>query len=765
MSTYKVKYRVDGGTWTAIDTESCNIATGETSSFTHNVLTAIPTTGQHTLEVVVSEPNGLTDNVTDNTLTLTLLVSDLPSGDAQPCPNASTVTDVDGHVYNTVKLGGQCWMASNLRTTRYADGTLIAQGSGNSTTTAYRYVPDNNEDYLPTYGYLYNWPAVMHGASGSSANPSGVQGVCPNGWHVPSNAEWNQLTNYLMNEGGYTCGSGGNSIAKALASTTSWNCSSVTCAIGNTPINNNSTGFDVYASGYYNGGTISMGVYSYLWSTTEYGDNVISRGFCSEYAFIPQITNTMKQMGHPVRCLRDAGSTSSLPTVSTNTVTSVTSSSASCGGNVTDNGGSAVTARGVCWSTSQNPTVSDSHTSDGSGIGSFNSSITGLSPNTTYYVRAYATNSAGTAYGNTLVFNTLCTGPITASADSAVCDFELPITWNGVVFTNPGDSTVILFAACGTDSVLTMHLTVNNGQIYSVADTICDSELPYIWNGITFNAAGTQTVTLNAANVCDSVVTMTLAVTSCTTGGGQPCPGTPTVTDHEGNVYATVQIGNQCWMRDNLRTTTSPSTGTYLIPAAGTGYTYTGKQAFWINNDSSTYAPMNYGLLYNWNAAVDTFNTAYGETSVNTDYNKAVSVTFTGHRRGICPAGWHLPSDAEWTQLTDYVSSQSEYTCGGNSSYIAKALASETGWYSYSGECYPGDQSVHANNATGFSSVPAGFCSGSSFYHAGYYADFWSSAQSVSYYAYYRNLLYTNARVSRLSDNKGHGYSVRCLRD
>ena len=305
VTSYKVKYRVDNGSWTADYTETCNIASGESSSFTHNVLTAIPTTGQHTLEVVVSEPNGMADNVSDNTLTMSLLVSELPSGDAQPCPNATTVTDIDGHVYNTVKLGSQCWMASNLRTTRYADGTLIAQGSGNSTTTAYRYTPDNNEDYLPTYGYLYNWSAVMHGANGSSANPSGVQGICPNGWHVPSNAEWNQLTNYLMNEGGYTCGSGGNSIAKALASTTGWNCSSVTCAIGNTPINNNSTGFGVYASGYYNGGTISMGVYSYLWSTTEYGDNVISRGFCSEYAFVPQITNTMKQMGHPVRCLRD----------------------------------------------------------------------------------------------------------------------------------------------------------------------------------------------------------------------------------------------------------------------------------------------------------------------------------------------------------------------------------------------------------------------------------------------------------------------------
>ena len=247
---------------------------------------------------------------------------------------------------------------------------------------------------------------------------------------------------------------------------------------------------------------------------------------------------------------------------------------------------------------------------------------------------------------------------------------------------------------------------------------------------------------------------------------GLPCPGTPTVSDHEGNVYATVQVGEQCWMRDNLRTMTSPSTGTYLIPAAGTDYTFTGKQAFWYNN-SATYAPMNYGLMYNWNAAVDTFNTAYGETSVNTDYNNAVSVTFSGHRRGICPAGWHLPSDAEWTQLTDYVSSQSEYSCGGNSSYIAKALASTEGWNTSMESCAVGN-GPSGNNATGFSAVPAGTCSsGSSFDGAGYFAYFWSATQDASNpnYAYYRYLLYYYAYMGRYYNYKHYGRSVRCLRD
>ena len=96
-----------------------------------------------------------------------------------------------------------------------------------------------------------------------------------------------------------------------------------------------------------------------------------------------------------------------LPTVTTNSVTNITQTTATSGGNITNNGGASVTARGVCWSTSHNPTVNNSHTTNGSGTGTYTSNITGLSPNTTYYVRAYATNSAGTAYGDEKNFTTM----------------------------------------------------------------------------------------------------------------------------------------------------------------------------------------------------------------------------------------------------------------------------------------------------------------------------------------------------------------------
>ena len=100
------------------------------------------------------------------------------------------------------------------------------------------------------------------------------------------------------------------------------------------------------------------------------------------------------------------------PTVTTTAVSDEECTAASGGGNVTDDGGETVTARGVCWSTSENPTTDDDKTTDGTGTGSFISDITGLSYNTAYHVRAYATNCLGTSYGEDRTFTTLCTPPV-----------------------------------------------------------------------------------------------------------------------------------------------------------------------------------------------------------------------------------------------------------------------------------------------------------------------------------------------------------------
>ena len=563
----------------------------------------------------------------------------------QPCSGAATVTDIDNNTYNTVQIGDQCWMRENLRTTRYSNGTHIALGNDTSSTTAYRYYPDDDSSNVSTCGYLYNGKAVMGNSSSSSANPSGVQGICPDGWHVPSDAEWTQLTNYVSSQSQYVCGGDNTYIAKALASTTGWNSNSNTCVVGNNPSANNATGFSALPAGWYYGHGCCLGDNVFFWSASEGYYDWSYTIFCL-YSHVAEVrrNNGNKKFGYSVRCVCDenVSSTTQLPTVTTSLVSNVGETSASCDGNVTSDGGATVTARGVCWSTSQNPTISDSHTTDGSGTGSFTSSLTGLIAGVTYYVRAYATNIVGTAYGNEVSFTAL------------------------------GEAT---------------H-----------------------------------------------------------------CPGMPTLTDIDGNVYYTVRIGYQCWMRENLRTTRY-SNGTYI--ALGSRASTTTAYRYYPDNNQSYVS--DYGYLYNWKAVM-------GNSSSSSENPSGV--------QGICPVGWHVPSRAEWVQLTNYVSSHSQYMCGNNTSMIAKALASTTGWSSDNDNTCNVGYTPSNNNATGFSALPAGSMSAvnggdASYQSRGSDAYFWTtteyafSSDLVDIYNLNKSVSY----VSRSSSYKYGGISVRCVCD
>ena len=221
------------------------------------------------------------------------------------CGGSYKVTDRDGNQYGTVLIGNQCWMQENLRTTHYANGTSINLGSSTSTTTAYRYYPNNNSSNVSTYGYLYNWKAVMGSSSSSSSNPSGVQGICPTGWHVPSNAEWTQLVNYLKTQSQYQCGSSTANIGKSLAATSGWNSSSTTCAVGNTQANNNSSGFSAKPAGCYWGTYGYMGAESLFWSTNESTSESAYFQRLKYNSAISDNGSDTKVHGYSVRCVRD----------------------------------------------------------------------------------------------------------------------------------------------------------------------------------------------------------------------------------------------------------------------------------------------------------------------------------------------------------------------------------------------------------------------------------------------------------------------------
>ena len=438
-------------------------------------------------------------------------------------------------------------------------------------------------------------------------------------------------------------------------------------------------------------------------------------------------------------------------------VSDITASTASCNGYVADDGGATVTARGVCWSTSQNPTVSDSHTTDGTGTGSFTSNITGLNALTTYYVRAYATNSEGTTYGNQLSFTTTEALPVvTTSAVSniTVVSGSINATCGGNV-TDEGASAVTARGVCWSTSqnptISGSHTTDGSG-LGSFTSTITDlsASATYYVRAYATNSAGT------AYGNQVSFTTPLIDTNSC--------PSAPVVTDHEGNMYATVLIGTLCWMRENLRTTTSPKTGTYLVKPGKKSdteiYSSNGsKVAYWFSSDSTTYAPKGYGLLYNWCAAMDTANpTDYVEVPTPSDIdgnNTTFVLAFTDPHRGICPAGWHLPS---LTELNDSIIK----------TYKGGMLADGDDWMSSSSATAPGNYSYGDDrNSTGFSAFPAALFNGNSFQNGGgMETHFWSTWQMESgTKARSMKLAYNSNDPVLQSREKNQALSVRCIKD
>lgn len=152
-----------------------------------------------------------------------------------------------------------------------------------------------------------------------------------------------------------------------------------------------------------------------------------------------------------------------VPTSTTAAVISIVQTTAQSGGSVTSDGGASVTARGVCWSTTTNPTITNSKTSDGTGTGSFTNSLTGLTANTLYYVRAYATNSVGTAYGSEITFTTL-PQPINDNKSGGI--------YKGAIVGSAGNFTIVLQDAVnkiyvtmdGTNYTLTTQTTITSGN-------------------------------------------------------------------------------------------------------------------------------------------------------------------------------------------------------------------------------------------------------------------------------------------------------------
>jgi uncharacterized protein (TIGR02145 family) len=208
------------------------------------------------------------------------------------------ITDIDGNVYNTLLIGTQCWMKENLKTTKDAVGNSIT-----------RYCSNNNPSNCDIYGGLYTWTTAMNGAASSNNVPSGVQGICPDGWHVPSDAEWTALTNYISSQSGFLCNANTSFIGKSLAAQTNWQSSANTCAVGNNLSANNATGFSGLPGGLRDndGSFYYVGVGGFWWTSSEGGNEDGHAWLRYLYCIYPEVyrDGSGKVIGFSVRCLRD----------------------------------------------------------------------------------------------------------------------------------------------------------------------------------------------------------------------------------------------------------------------------------------------------------------------------------------------------------------------------------------------------------------------------------------------------------------------------
>jgi uncharacterized protein (TIGR02145 family) len=306
--------------------------------------------------------------------------------------------------------------------------------------------------------------------------------------------------------------------------------------------------------------------------------------------------------------------TKTIPTLTTVQITSVTDTSALSGGSVVNDGDDAITLRGICWANKPNPTISDNKMIDSLGMKEFVCKMTGLAGNTVYYVRAFATNSIGTSYGNELSFTT----PAGLYKPVLSSTIATNITHNsvnlGASVQSDGGTRIISKGVCWS--------TKENPSLSDnvVEDKSSNASIVGVISGL--ESETTYYVRAYATNLKGVSYGEQMSFTT------PPQPNT--VKDKDGNIYHTITIGTQTWMMENLRVTSYRNGDP--IPYVKDDRSWlklsTGAQCTYDNSTDANFIAIN-GRFYNWYAAVDP--------------------------RGIAPVGWHVPTKADWETFNDFV--------------------------------------------------------------------------------------------------------------
>jgi len=394
------------------------------------------------------------------------------------------------------------------------------------------------------------------------------------------------------------------------------------------------------------------------------------------------------------------------PKLITNPITNISYRTATSGGIIISDRGELILARGICWGQENLPTVSNNYCISESTADTFICNITNLSPGTLYYVRSYATNHAGTGYGEQDTFSTIALALPRVTTENVLNITYSTATCTGRINSDEG-SPIISRGVCWS---VNHNPTIEDSTIlygHGTGGFECDIQGLEAGTNYWVRAFASNTVGTSYGN---GIQFMTIAVE------------TSTVTDIDGNVYQTVKIGDQWWMAENLKVTHYRNGTSITRPRASAGeWNSLMSGAFCAYDKNETYANT-YGYLYNWKA-------------VNTG--------------GLAPSGWHVPSLDEWETLLDYLG-------GGR---VAGGKLKEKGtdhWLS---------PNKGATNICGFNALPGGICHGGCF-HLGESTKFWSSTRyEDSDSAYYMGLWDSSDGAGTGTFISRDGFSIRCVKD
>jgi len=505
-----------------------------------------------------------------------------------------------------------------------------------------------------------------------------------------------------------------------------------------------------------------------------------------------------------------------LPTITTAEVTDITSTTATSGGNVTDDGNGDITSRGLVWATSTNPTAEDNDgkTIEIPGTGKYTSEITGLTRNTIYYVRAYATNKAGIAYGNELEFTT--EGEPAAITTTAITDITATSATGGGNITDDGGADI-------TERGIVWSLSENpttesNDGITTDGDgtgsfesglTNLEPDTEYFVRAYSVSSLGTNYGEQGNFTTLDGKVSITTTAVSSinissaqsggniTNDGGAPVTArgvvwstteNPTIENNEGltedgegsgsfisnltdldiltnyyvRAYATNSIGTSYGNPVIFTTLMPDGPGSIITDVDGNIY-----NTIWINNkqwmkenlkttkyNDDTPIP-NITSIIEWNQlTTGTYAWYNNDEGTYKDPYGGLYNWYAVETGKLCPSGWHVPSNSEYNNLITYL--------GGTA--IAGGKMKETGTEHWA------SPNSGATNESGFTALPGGTTNAQygTFNGINEYALIWTSSESTSNYdvALLLVLYHTGSNIAHnTGSGKMIGRSVRCIKD